>query len=146
MGLVLRSLSLAFGFSVMNMVFVIGHILGYHLSPDVSIGLWANGRSQPSQLLLYILAQVLGGILASGNLCLIASGAAGFEVSKVLATNAVGFPLTLIHLIIIPETYTSVNPALNTGMALFRAEWAIAKLWLFCLPKIEGGWYRCHND
>jgi aquaporin Z len=182
-GIGLHGVSLAFGLTVLTMAFAIGHISGCHLNPAVSIGLWASGRFPANQLLPYIVAQVLGGIVAGGVLYLIASGAAGFDVSKGFASNgfgahspggysmtaalltevvmtmffliiilgatdkrapagfapiAIGLALTLIHLISIPVTNTSVNPARSTGVALYVGDWAVAQLWLFWLAPIVG--------
>jgi aquaporin Z len=183
-GIGLLGVSLAFGLTVLTMAFAIGHISGCHLNPAVSIGLWAGGRFPGGQLFAYILAQVLGGIVAGGVLYAIASGAAGFDVSKGFASNgygahspggyslmaafvcevvmtmfflivilgatdkrapaglapiAIGLCLTLIHLVSIPVTNTSVNPARSTGVALFAGGWAVQQLWLFWLAPILGG-------
>jgi len=70
--------------------FARGHISGCRLNPAVAIGLWAGGRFPANQRLPYILAQVLGGIAAGGVLDLIASGAAGLDVSKGFACNGYG--------------------------------------------------------
>lgn len=131
----------------------------------------------------YIVAQVLGGIVAGGVLYLIASGKAGFDVSAGFASNgygehspgkysllaalvtevvmtmmflliilgatakrapagfaplAIGLGLTLIHLISIPVTNTSVNPARSTAVALYAGDWAIGQLWLFWVAPIIG--------
>ncbi len=182
-GIGLHGVSLAFGLTVLTMAFAIGHISGCHLNPAVSIGLWAGGRFPTNQLLPYIVAQVLGGVVAGGVLYLIASGTAGFDVSKGFASNgfgahspggysmmaalltevvmtmfflivimgatdkrapagfapiAIGLALTLIHLISIPVTNTSVNPARRTGVALYVGDWAVAQLWLFWLAPIVG--------
>jgi aquaporin Z len=182
-GIGLLGVSLAFGLTVLTMAFAIGHISGCHLNPAVSVGLWAGGRFPANQLLPYIVAQVLGGIVAGGVLFVIASGAAGFDVSKGFASNgygahspggysllsglvcevvmtmfflvvilgatdkrappgfggvAIGLALTLIHLISIPVTNTSVNPARSTGVAVFVGDWAIAQLWLFWVAPIIG--------
>jgi len=182
-GIGLHGVSLAFGLTVLTMAFAIGHISGCHLNPAVSIGLWAGGRFPANQLLPYIVAQVLGAIAAGGVLYLIASGAAGFDVSKGFASNgfgahspggysmvaallcevvmtmfflivimgatdkrapaglapiAIGLALTLIHLISIPVTNTSVNPARSTGVAVFVGDWAVSQLWLFWLAPIAG--------
>ncbi len=183
-GIGLLGVSLAFGLTVLTMAFAIGHISGCHLNPAVSIGLWAGGRFPAKELLPYIVAQVLGGIVAGGVLYLIASGQSGFELSAGFASNgygahspggysllaalvtevvmtmmflvvilgatdkrapqgfapiAIGLCLTLIHLISIPVTNTSVNPARSTGVALFVGGWAVAQLWLFWLAPIGGG-------
>ena len=182
-GIGLLGVSLAFGLTVMTMAFAIGHISGCHLNPAVSVGLWAGGRFPGKELVPYIVAQVLGAILAGGVLYLIASGKAGFEVSAGFAANgygehsiggysllaalitevvmtmmflliilgstdkrapqgfapiAIGLGLTLIHLISIPVTQTSVNPARSTGVALFVGGWAVAQLWLFWVAPIVG--------
>ena len=182
-GIGLHGVSLAFGLTVLTMAFAIGHISGCHLNPAVSIGLWAGGRFPANLLLPYIVAQVLGGVVAGGVLYLIANGAAGFDVSKGFASNgygahspggysmmaalltevvmtmfflivimgatdkrapagfapiAIGLALTLIHLISIPVTNTSVNPARSTGVALYVGDWAVAQLWLFWLAPIVG--------
>lgn len=182
-GIGLHGVSLAFGLTVLTMAFAIGHISGCHLNPAVSIGLWAGGRFPGNQLLPYIVAQVLGGVVAGGVLYTIASGAAGFDVSQGFASNgygehspggysmmaalltevvmtmfflliimgvtdkrapagfapiAIGLALTLIHLISIPVTNTSVNPARSTGVALYVGDWAVAQLWLFWLAPIVG--------
>jgi len=182
-GIGLLGVSLAFGLTVLTMAYAIGHISGCHLNPAVSIGLWAGGRFPASQLVAYIIAQVLGGILAGGVLYIIASGKAGFNVSAGFASNgygahspggysllaalvcevvmtmmfliiilgatdkrapqgfaplAIGLGLTLIHLISIPVTNTSVNPARSTGVALFVGDWATAQLWLFWFAPIVG--------
>lgn len=182
-GIGLHGVSLAFGLTVLTMAFAIGHISGCHLNPAVSIGLWAGGRFPASKLLPYIVAQVLGAIAAGAVLYTIASGAAGFDVSKGFASNgygahspggysltaalvtevvmtmfflivilgatdkrapagfapiAIGLALTLIHLISIPVTNTSVNPARSTGVAVFVGDWAVAQLWLFWVAPIVG--------
>jgi aquaporin Z len=183
LGIGLLGVSLAFGLTVLTMAFAIGHISGCHLNPAVSFGLWAGGRFPGKELLPYIIAQVLGGIVAGGVLYLIASGKPGFDVTAGFASNgygthspggynllaalitevvmtmmflivilgatdkrapqglapiAIGLCLTLIHLISIPVTNTSVNPARSTGVALFVGDWAIAQLWLFWVAPIAG--------
>jgi aquaporin Z len=182
-GIGLMGVSLAFGLTVLTMAFAIGHISGCHLNPAVSIGLWAGGRFPAKELLPYIVAQVVGGIVAGGVLYLIASGKAGFSLSGGFASNgygehspggyalgaalvcevvmtamflvvilgatdarapagfapiAIGLCLTLIHLISIPVTNTSVNPARSTGVAVYVGGWAVEQLWLFWLAPIVG--------
>ncbi|HAR94916.1 MAG TPA: aquaporin Z [Deltaproteobacteria bacterium] len=182
-GIGLLGVSLAFGLTVLTMAFAIGHISGCHLNPAVSVGLWAGGRFPGSQVLPYIVAQVIGAIVAGGVLYLIASGKTGFDTSAGFASNgygahspggysllsalvcevvmtmmfllvilgstdkrapqgfapiAIGLCLTLIHLISIPVTNTSVNPARSTGVALFVGGWAIQQLWLFWIAPIIG--------
>ncbi len=183
LGIGFAGVALAFGLTVLTMAYAIGHISGCHLNPAVSIGLWAGGRFPANQLLPYIIAQVLGAIVAGGVLYVIASGQAGFDVSKGFASNGygahspggysmlsalvieivltmfflivilgatdkrapagfaplpIGLALTLIHLISIPVTNTSVNPARSTGVALYVGDWATSQLWLFWLAPIIG--------
>lgn len=192
-GIGLLGVSLAFGLTVLTMVYAIGHISGCHLNPAVSLGLWAGGRFSASELLPYIAVQVAGAIAGAGVLYLIATGQADFGLDTGFAANgfgehspggytltaalvaeiimtfmfliiilgatdsrapqgfagiAIGLGLTLIHLISIPVTNTSVNPARSTGQALFVGDWAISQLWLFWLAPIIGALiagvvYRC---
>ena len=90
LGIGFVGVSLAFGLTVLTMAFAIGHISGCHLNPAVSFGLWAGGRFPGKDLLPYIIAQVLGGIVAGGILYLIASGKAGFDVTAGFASNGYG--------------------------------------------------------
>jgi aquaporin Z len=183
LGIGLHGVSLAFGLTVLTMAYAIGHISGCHLNPAVSIGLWAGGRFPASKLVPYIVAQVFGAVVAGGVIYLIASGAAGFDITKGFAVNgygehspmgysllaalvcevvmtmfflivilgatdsrapagfapiAIGLALTLIHLISIPVTNTSVNPARSTGVAVYYGGWALSQLWLFWLAPIVG--------
>lgn len=182
-GIGLLGVSLAFGLTVLTMAYAIGHISGCHLNPAVSFGLWAGKRFPASDLLPYIIAQVVGGIIGAGILYLIASGKAGFDIAGGLASNgfgdhspgkytllsgfvaevvltfmfliiilgatdrrapqgfapiAIGLGLTLIHLIGIPVTNLSVNPARSTGPAVFVGGWALQQLWLFWVAPIIG--------
>jgi aquaporin Z len=182
-GIGLLGVAFAFGLTVLTMAFAVGHISGCHLNPAVSVGLWAGGRFPAKQLPPYIIAQVLGAVVAAGVLYIIASGKAGFNLSAGFASNgygahspggysllaalvtevvmtmmflliilgstdkrapqgfapiAIGLGLTLIHLISIPVTNTSVNPARSTGVALFVGDWAVAQLWLFWIAPIVG--------
>ena len=90
-GIGLLGVSLAFGLTVLTMAFAIGHISGCHLNPAVTIGLWTDGRFDAKDVVPYIIAQVLGGIIAGGVLFVIASGQAGFDaVSSGLASNGFG--------------------------------------------------------
>ncbi len=184
-GIGLLGVSLAFGLTVLTMAFAIGHISGCHLNPAVTVGLWAGGRFQTKDVLPYIIAQVVGGIIAGGVLYVIAAGQMGFDiaasgfasngfgehspgqysmlaalVTEVVMTMmflivimgatdklapqgfgpiAIGLCLTLIHLISIPVTNTSVNPARSTGVAIYVGDWAVSQLWLFWIAPIIGG-------
>ncbi|KIU49933.1 MULTISPECIES: aquaporin Z [Pseudomonas] len=182
-GIGLVGVSMAFGLTVLTMAFAIGHISGCHLNPAVSLGLVVGGRFPLKDLVPYVIAQVVGAILAAGVIYLIASGKVGFELSNGLASNgygehspgqyslgagfvsevvmtamfiliimgatdsrapagfapiAIGLALTLIHLVSIPVTNTSVNPARSTGPALFVGGWALHQLWLFWVAPLIG--------
>ncbi|MDY3330908.1 MAG: aquaporin Z [Pelistega sp.] len=183
LGIGFVGVSFAFGLTVLTMAYAVGHISGGHFNPAVSVGLMLGGRFPASQLVPYIISQVLGAIAAGAVLYLIASGKAGFDASAGFASNgygehspngfslqaallievvltaffliiilgstderapkgfapiAIGLALTLIHLISIPVTNTSVNPARSTGVALFQGSWAIEQLWLFWVAPIVG--------
>jgi len=184
LGIGFYGVALAFGLTVLTMAYAIGHISGCHLNPAVSFGLVAGKRFPTAELLPYVSAQVLGGILGAGVLYVVASGKAGFDLSGGFAANgyavhspggysmvaclvaevvltfffvmiimgatdrrapsgfapiAIGLGLTLIHLIGIPVTNLSVNPARSTGPAIFVGGWALAQLWLFWVAPIIGG-------
>ena len=180
-GIGLVGVSLAFGLTVLTIVYALGHISGAHLNPAVSVGLWISGRFNARELVPYIVAQVLGGIAAAAVLYIIATGngseIGGFAANgygehspggysllaalvcevvmtfmfllviigatderapKGFAGLAIGLALTLIHLISIPVTNTSVNPARSISQAIFVGDWAISQLWLFILAPIVG--------
>lgn len=188
LGIGLLGVSLAFGLTVVTGAYALGHISGGHFNPAVSFGLWAGGRFPARDLLPYIVAQVLGGLLAGFILLQIARGAPGFAIDPAaagaFASNgygthspggygvnaaflceivmtamflvvilgathtrapvgfaplAIGLALTLIHLISIPVTNTSVNPARSTGVGVFAGSVAISQLWLFWIAPIAGG-------
>jgi aquaporin Z len=184
LGIGFYGVSLAFGLTVMTMAYAIGHISGCHLNPAVSIGLCVGRRFPASDVLPYIIAQVIGAIIGAGVIYLIAIGKADFDLVKSgLAANgfdahspgkytlgaglvaeivltfmflmiilgatdrrapqgfapiAIGLGLTLIHLIGIPVTNVSVNPARSTGPAIFVGGWALGQLWLFWVAPIIG--------
>ena len=182
-GISLVGVSLAFGLTVLTMAYAIGHISGCHLNPAVSAGLVTGGRFPLRELAPYIIAQVLGGLVGSGVLLIIASGKDSFSLADGFAANgyvehstghyslvaclvaeavltfmflmiilgstdrrapagfaplAIGLGLTLIHLIGIPVTNLSVNPARSTGPAVFVGGWALAQLWLFWVAPLLG--------
>jgi aquaporin Z len=170
------------------MAYAVGHILGAHFNPAVSFGLWAAGRFEGKNLLGYVLAQLIGALVAAGTLFLILSGKPGFETVGGFASSgygalspggfsmfsvlvaefvltvfflfiilgstskdapskfapskfapiAIGLGLTLIHLISIPISNTSVNPARSTSQAFFAGGDYPAQLWLFWLAPIAG--------
>jgi len=184
LGIGFVGVALAFGLTVLTMAYAIGHVSGCHLNPAVSVGLWAGGRFKAGELPGYIIAQVLGAIVAAAVLYFIASGKTDFSLAGGFASNgygehspggytmvaglacevvmtfaflfvimgathghaprgfaplAIGLCLTLIHLISIPVTNTSVNPARSTGPAMFVSGWALEQLWLFWLAPLVGG-------
>ncbi|HEV2397480.1 MAG TPA: aquaporin Z [Candidatus Sulfotelmatobacter sp.] len=183
-GIGFYGVALAFGLTLLTMAYAIGHISGCHLNPAVSVGLVIGKRFPITDLLPYVVAQVVGAIAAAGVLYVIASGKNGFSISNGFACNgygvhspggyslpaclvaevvltgfflmiimgatdrrapagfapiAIGLGLTLIHLVGIPVTNLSVNPARSTGPAVFVGGWAISQLWLFWAAPIIGG-------
>ncbi len=90
LGIGFVGVSLAFGLTVLTMAYAIGHVSGCHLNPAVSVGLVAGKRFPASELLHYVVAQVLGGIAGAGVLLVIASGKPGFSVSGGFASNGYG--------------------------------------------------------
>src|SRR5580692_8636132 len=87
LGIGFLGVALAFGLTVLTMAFAIGHISGCHLNPAISVGLVVGKRFPASELLPYILAQVVGGIAAAGVLFVIASGSPTFDVHAGFASN-----------------------------------------------------------
>lgn len=181
-GIGLAGVSLAFGLTVLTMAFALGPISGGHFNPAVTLGLAAGGRFAWKDAPGYIVAQVVGAILAALVLYTIASGKAGYagglasngfgehspggysmtsalwteivmtfgflivilgatskRASPGFAPIAIGLALTLIHLISIPVTNTSVNPARSTGPALIEGGIALQQLWFFWVYPIVGG-------
>lgn len=183
LGIGFVGVSLAFGLTVMTMAYAIGHISGCHLNPAVTVGLVLAGRSPKSELVPYVIAQVIGGIAGAAVLYLIASGKEGFSTPGSFASNgfgalspggysmvsalvaeivltffflfvilgatdkrapagfaplAIGLGLTLIHLIGIPVTNLSVNPARSTAPALFAGGAYLSQVWLFWLAPVVG--------
>ncbi len=190
LGIAFAGVALAFGLTVLSMAFAVGHISGAHFNPAITVGLFIGKRFPLAEVIPYIIAQVIGAIVASLVLYVIASGGPGFSITGGFASNgfgehspggysllaclvteivltavflivimgstdkrgvpagfapiAIGLVLTLIHLISIPVTNTSVNPARSTGPALILAMfggggWALGQLWLFWVAPIIGG-------
>ena len=183
--IVLYGIALAFGLTLLAMAYAIGPISGCHINPAVTIGLFISKKIDAKDVPGYIIAQILGGILAAGLLLVILKGgpngydpaAAGFAangygdhspghygvgaafiVETVLtfflvftvlgATDLkapvgfaglpIGLVLVLIHLIGIPVTKVSVNPARSISQAVFVGGWALGQLWLFIIAPILG--------
>ena len=177
--------SLAFGLSLLAMVYAIGPISGCHINPAVTVGILLSKKMESRYAVGYIVAQIVGAVVAAALLLLIAKGAPGgydpsvagfaangygehspggynllsaflveivltfFLVFTVLGATdirapvgfagiAIGLVLTLIHLVGIPLTNTSVNPARSIGPALFVGGWALSQLWLFILAPLIG--------
>lgn len=185
LGIGFAGVALAFGLTVLTMAYAVGHISGGHFNPAVTLGLWAGGRFSAKEVVPYIVAQVIGGIVGAAILYVIASGKVGFDatasgfasngfgehspggfslqaaiVAEIVLTAfflivihgvtdkrapagfaplAIGLALTLIHLISIPVTNTSVNPARSTAVAIFQGTWALQQLWVFWVMPIIGG-------
>lgn len=182
LGIGFAGVALAFGLTLLTMVYTIGPISGCHINPAVSIGLWAARRFPARDLGPYIAAQIIGAIVAAGVLYLIASGKPGFIAGQFASNGfdalspgsyglgavmlaeavltgffvlvilgatdtraplgfaglAIGFALTLVHLIGIPIDNTSVNPARSTGPALFAGTAELSQLWVFWVMPIIG--------
>jgi len=177
--------ALAFGLALLAMVYTIGPISGCHINPAVTVGVLLARKISAKDAVAYIVAQVVGAIIAAGVILLVARGAAGgydllqgglgangfgvhspggyslgaafiaetvltlFLVITVLGSTdikapvgfaglAIGLVLTLIHLIGIPITNTSVNPARSIGPAVFVGGWALGQLWLFIVAPLVG--------
>lgn len=183
LGIGFAGVALAFGLTVLTMAYAVGHISGGHFNPAVTLGLVAGWRFPARDVLGYVIAQVIGGVLAGAALYAIAKGAPDFSaggfasngfaelspggysmgavlMAEVLLTAfflivilgatdsrapggfapiAIGLCLTLIHLISIPISNTSVNPARSTGVALFADTAAMSQLWLFWIAPLVGG-------
>src|SRR5690242_13820557 len=167
------------------MVYAIGPISGCHINPAVTLGLFISRKMDRRFAVGYVVAQILGGIVAATILLIIAKGmpegydptASGFAANGYGEHSPVGFSLgaaalteivltaflvftvigatdlaapvgfagipiglvlTLIHLVGIPVTNTSVNPARSIGPALFVGGWAVSQLWLFIIAPLVG--------
>ena len=184
LGIGFLGVAFAFGLTVVTMAYACAGISGAHFNPAVTVGLFFGGRFSGRDVVPYIVAQVIGGIVAAAVIYVIASGKAGFDATASgFASNgygehspggysllacmvsefvlsamfvivihgstdrrapagfgplAIGLTLTVIHLISIPITNTSVNPARSTGPALFVGGWATHQLWLFWVAPILG--------
>jgi aquaporin Z len=178
-------IALAFGLTVLAMVYAIGPISGCHINPAITCAMFVAGKTKGRDALFYILSQCLGAIIAAAVLAAIAAGrpnyiladqglgqngygdcspakfsmAAGFLAEVVLtmlfllvifgATSkkappgfaglAIGLALVVIHLVGIPITGTSVNPARSLGPAVFVGGAALRQLWLFWVAPLLGG-------
>jgi aquaporin Z len=177
--------SLAFGLTLLTMAYAIGPISGCHINPAVTLGIVIARKIGIKDAIGYVIAQIVGAIIAAALILFIAQGApegytaavsglgangyglhspgqyslaacfltevvlTGFLVLTVLGSTdikapvgfagiPIGLVLTLIHLVGIPITNTSVNPARSIGPALFVGGWAIQQLWLFIVAPLIG--------
>jgi aquaporin Z len=184
LGIGLVGVSLAFGLTVVTGAYALGHISGGHFNPAVTLGILAAKRIEIRQAAIYVVAQLIGAVVATAIIVIIANGVDGFSVDDSglgangfadhspglynwgaalvaelvltffflliilgvtgrealtpFAPLAIGLSLTLIHLISIPVTNTSVNPARSTGPAIFVGGWALEQLWLFWVAPMLG--------
>ena len=177
-------IALAFGISVLVMVYAIGQISGCHINPAITIAMLINGKIPAKDAVIYIIVQCIGAIIASVLLLTIMTGFPGYD----LATNGlgqngygsaspagyslmsgfiaevvltfifltvifgatsktapagfagipIGFALAIIHMVGIPITGTSVNPARSLGPALIAGGTALVQLWMFILAPVIG--------
>ena len=166
----------AFGLSVVAMAYAIGSISGCHINPAITLGAFLSGRMSGKDAGMYMIFQVIGGIIGSSILWFLAkdsgstttlTGANGFAegqmsvafvaetvftfifvlvVLGVTAKNglnkfaglAIGLALVLVHIVCIPITGTSVNPARSIGPAIFEGGAALSQLWLFIVAPFLG--------
>ncbi|WP_406831964.1 aquaporin Z [Pedococcus sp. KACC 23699] len=183
LGIGFLGVALAFGLTVMTMAYAVGHVSGAHFNPAVTIGVAVAKRFPWKEVPAYVVAQLVGGLVAGLALWGIARGVKGFEVTGHLAANgygehspggytlvavlvaeailtafflyiilgstderapvgfapiAIGLGLTLIHLVSIPISNTSVNPARSTAVAFFNGNGAPGQLWAFWVAPIVG--------
>ncbi len=171
----------AFGLSVVAMAYTIGKISGCHINPAITLGVWLSGRMSGRDAAMYMIFQVIGALVGSAILWVLAAGsgstttltgANGFAdgamitalVAEIVFTFifvlvvlgstsagangkfaglAIGLALVLIHIVCIPITGTSVNPARSIGPAVFEAVGgsgvALSQLWLFIVAPLVGG-------
>ncbi len=179
-----HGIAMAFGLAVVTMGYAVGGISGGHFNPAITIGLATVGRFSRKDAFGYVVAQVIGGIIAAWVLMHIADGKVGYDVVKNglgangfgahspagynmnaalwaemvmtgmlvyivcsledskaanFAPLAIGLTVALIHLVVIPVTGTSINPARSTGPALLMGGWAMEQLWLFWVAPVVGG-------
>jgi aquaporin Z len=178
-------ISLAFGLSLLAMAYTVGPISGCHINPAVTLGVLMSKKISSKDASFYVIAQIIGAILGSVAILIIANGGPGGYNARVMGLGANGFGahspggysflacflaevvltaflvltvlgstdvkapvglagipiglvLVLIHLVGIPITNTSVNPARSIGPAVFVQGWALNQLWVFILAPLCG--------
>ena len=165
----------AFGLALLTMVYTIGKISGCHINPAVTIAMWTSRRISGKDALMYMLFQVIGAIIGSAILWVLARdsgsittmtgantysslwqaitaelvfttifvlvvlGATSKGADNKFAGIAIGLALVMVHIVCIPITGTSVNPARSIGPAIFQGGLALSQLWLFILVPLLGG-------
>lgn len=105
---------------------------------NVAAGFASNGYGEHSPGGYTLLAALVCEVVMTAFFLLVILGSTDKKAPAGFAPIAIGLALTLIHLISIPVTNTSVNPARSTGVALFVGDWAVSQLWLFWLAPIVG--------
>ncbi|KQO63119.1 porin [Curtobacterium sp. Leaf261] len=187
LGVGFLGVALAFGLTVMAGIYAVGHISGGHFNPAVTVGLALAGRTEWRHVPGYVVAQIVGGLVASSALAAIAAsgpgrylgaaqddgfasngwgsaspghfGIVGVALTEVILTGVfvavilsvtakpeykavapigIGLTLTLIHLISIPISNTSVNPARSIAAAVYGGPIALSQLWLFIVAPVVG--------
>ncbi len=166
----------AFGLSVVAMAYSIGKVSGCHINPAITLGVWLSGRMSGKDAVMYMIFQVIGAIIGSAILWVIAKDfasttthtgangyAAGMLVPALIAETvftfifvmvvlgvtskgannqfaglAIGLALVLVHIVCIPITGTSVNPARSIGPAIFQGGEALSQLWVFIAAPLVG--------
>ena len=158
-------IAMAFGLSIVAMAFVIGNVSGCHINPAVSLGLFLDGRLSAKDLIGYWIAQFVGGIVAAAALMAIIGmcnlggvvatglGCNGYDAASTVGLTAIGaviveiiltcvFVLAFVHIMGIPLTGTSVNPARSFGPALMMAAsgdaTALSQVWVFIVAPLVG--------
>jgi len=134
LGIGFVGVSLAFGLTVLTMAYAVGHISGGHFNPAVSFGLWAGGKFEAKNLVGYIIAQLIGAIVAAGALYVILSGKTDFATVGGFASNGYGE--------LSPDGYSMtaalVAEFLLTMFFLLIILGSTNQLWLFWLAPIAG--------
>ena len=140
--------AMAFGLSVIAMAYTIGGISGCHINPAITLGVWLSKRMNGKDAAMYMVFQIIGAIIGSsiiyalvstgGSSGVTTTGANSFGDAGNFAGLAIGLTLVLVHIVCIPITGTSVNPARSIAPALFAGGEALSQLWLFIVAPFFG--------